>query len=448
VARAFALPGGPCTGLPSTVLAWSLNLTVVAPAAAGFVKAYPTGGASPVVSALNFNAGVTVANAAIVPSGASGSITVVSSAGTHLLIDVNGYFVGNGSLAPLNPNEYVGWQGNDPGGSIVFGWNLATTGEAIFGLSPNNGVLGYATAALNGTTGVLGQAAGTAAFIFGVKGTTGSPAFDSAGVKGVGGYGDPLGDNLDCSPCLNAGVRGVNNLSGVTPAFGTLGVSRSRGAGGVVLDSSTTSTAAYGFLGYNTGSVLYGVYSAGDFGGTGAKFFVEPDRANPARVIRYVALEGPEAGTYFRGTARTTEREAVIEVPESFREVTEEEGLTVQLTPVGELATLAVVSQDLNRIVVRSTKDVTFHYMVNGVRQGYRNFQPELESPEFMPDRPDEKLPAFLNEAQKRKLIENGTYREDGTVNMDTAERLGWTKVWAEHDHPALNTAPTADAGH
>jgi hypothetical protein len=50
-----------------------------------------------------------------------------------------------------------------------------------------------------------------------------------------------------------------------------------------------------------------------------------------SKVIRYMALEGPEAGTYFRGTAGTSGKKAVIEVPESFRIVTDEEGLTVPL---------------------------------------------------------------------------------------------------------------------
>lgn len=31
-------------------------------------------------------------------------------------------------------------------------------------------------------------------------------------------------------------------------------------------------------------------------------------------------------------------------------------------------------------------------------------------------------------------LISNGTYREDGTVNMETAERMGWTKTWADRE--------------
>ena len=51
---------------------------------------------------------------------------------------------------------------------------------------------------------------------------------------------------------------------------------------------------------------------------------------------------------------------------------------------------------------------------------------------------------ATLNAVQKQHVIDNGTYNPDGTVNMRTALRLGWNKVWAPTDHPA-KVAP-ADA--
>lgn len=96
--RTFTLPNGPCPGLPTTAAAWSLNVTVVPAGIAaigGYLSVYPGGGARPVVSTLNFQAGASappVANAAIVPAGPNGAITVFPSDATHLLIDVNGYY--------------------------------------------------------------------------------------------------------------------------------------------------------------------------------------------------------------------------------------------------------------------------------------------------------------------------------------------------------------------
>jgi hypothetical protein len=50
------------------------------------------GGALPLVSTLNSGDGSVVANAAIVPSGASGEVTAYTTNLSHLILDINGYF--------------------------------------------------------------------------------------------------------------------------------------------------------------------------------------------------------------------------------------------------------------------------------------------------------------------------------------------------------------------
>lgn len=79
-------------GIPSTAKAVSLNVTVTQPTAPGHVILYPGGSPAPTVSAINFRAGQTRANNAIVPLGAGGTLAVQSAAPTHFIIDVNGYF--------------------------------------------------------------------------------------------------------------------------------------------------------------------------------------------------------------------------------------------------------------------------------------------------------------------------------------------------------------------
>ena len=188
-------------------------------------------------------------------------------------------------------------------------------------------------------------------------------------------------------------------------------------------------------IGFKVGATNYAFYAAtGDYGGTGAKYFVEPHPTDAAKVIHYISLEGGEAGTYSRGTAQIEDGFATIQVPSDFRMVTEEDGMTVLLTPVGAQASMYIVSQDLNSIVVRASRDVKFHYMINGVRRGYKSFQPVGDGTEFMPMSPGEKMAEALSAELKHRLIANGTYNEDGTVNMRTAERMGWTKIWADHE--------------
>jgi hypothetical protein len=152
-------------------------------------------------------------------------------------------------------------------------------------------------------------------------------------------------------------------------------------------------------------------------------------------MIAYVSLEGPEAGTYFRGRGRFQNGLARITVPEHFRMVTDPEGLTVQITPIGAMASFGVMKMDLNEIVVQASRNVEFSYLVQGVRATFKDLSP-YRSGGFMPRRADAKIPAWLSPAQKRLLIQNGTYSEDGVVNMETARRLGWDKVWEQRSRP------------
>ncbi len=190
---------------------------------------------------------------------------------------------------------------------------------------------------------------------------------------------------------------------------------------------------AYGILGFNPGTV-YGVYAGGNYGGTGAKYFIEPHPTDASQVIRYVSLEGPEAGTYFRGRGKFQNGLATIDVPEDFRMVTDSEGLSIQVTPIGDFASVAVVRIELDQILVKASRNVEFFYTVNGVRKTHRDLKPIGPGNEFMPRNADAKMPAYLTEGQKAMLVSNGTYREDGTVNIETARQLGWDRVWEQRE--------------
>jgi hypothetical protein len=61
-------------------------------AALGDLVIFPTGQKTPASSTLNAPTGTTTANAAIVPAGTGGAVSVVASNDTDLLLDINGYF--------------------------------------------------------------------------------------------------------------------------------------------------------------------------------------------------------------------------------------------------------------------------------------------------------------------------------------------------------------------
>ncbi len=110
---------------------------------------------------------------------------------------------------------------------------------------------------------------------------------------------------------------------------------------------------------------------------TGTKSFARPHPTQRGKEIVYIALEGPEAGTYIRGTARLIRGQAVVDLPEHFALVTADQGLTVQLTPVGSWLQLYVHQQSPQRLIVREAqgKSGRFHYLVQGIRRGYAQHQ-------------------------------------------------------------------------
>jgi FG-GAP-like repeat/Bacterial Ig-like domain (group 3) len=89
--RNFPIQASPC-GIPTTARAYALNMTVVPPGALSFLSVWPQGDAYPGVSTLNSPDGLVVANAAIVPAGSGGGITVLPGNPTDLIIDIVGYF--------------------------------------------------------------------------------------------------------------------------------------------------------------------------------------------------------------------------------------------------------------------------------------------------------------------------------------------------------------------
>jgi hypothetical protein len=125
-----------------------------------------------------------------------------------------------------------------------------------------------------------------------------------------------------------------------------------------------------------------GVNVNGDLSVTGVKNFAVIDPEDASRAYYYASLEGPEAGTYFRGQAKTVDGRVTIDLPEFFSKLTEAEGMTVQLTPMGRGGQLFVVEATPGTLVVEVTEgeDLGFYYLVQGVRKGYLDYQVERSS--------------------------------------------------------------------
>ena len=487
--RTYALPGN--CGIPVGTDAVSLNITVTNTISNpfGHIKVWPSDQAEPNVSTLNWATGsVTESNAAIVALSVTpaGQLNVKSgNAGCDVIMDVNGYF----SEAIANQGNYLELDNNYPGfataffrnsanvnnsmgvyglagpsfsrpvyqaagvrgegrfgtlgisqefgaaGSLVSGGNEVAWGILGFNVSiPDpeiyqdyTGVFGYTGSAGGGDAGVVGYAPALTGLTYGVHGLIGSQSLNAAGVRGQDG-GGPV--PLTGSNFYSAGLRGeshtFNAVLGVTDT--------GNGVSGSYMNN-TSSMVTGGTLGCST---TYGLCVFGATTATGMTSFIEPHPTDASKMIRYISLGGNESGTYFRGRGRFQNGIATIEVPEDFRIVTDPEGLSIQVTPIGEMATVAVQSIGLDRIVVRGSRNVEFFYLVNGVRHAYKDAGPIAENEkQFIPTSPNEPMPVYLPDVLRQRLVSNGTYRPDGTVNMETARRLGWDRFWEERPRPA-----------
>jgi plastocyanin len=132
VDRVFPLVG--TCGIPPNARAVSLNVTVTQPQAAGNLRLYPADEPVPLASTLNYSAGQTRGNNAVVPLSATGALAARAAqppaTTTHLIVDVNGYFappadlvieivgmLGSQSYSPspasVNVGQTVAWHNAD-----------------------------------------------------------------------------------------------------------------------------------------------------------------------------------------------------------------------------------------------------------------------------------------------------------------------------------------------
>lgn len=90
--RSFTLPATNC-GVPANAAAYSLNATVVPAGRLSYLTLWPSGQSQPHVSTLNSFDGRIKANAAIVPAGTAGAVSVFVTDPTDVVLDINGYFI-------------------------------------------------------------------------------------------------------------------------------------------------------------------------------------------------------------------------------------------------------------------------------------------------------------------------------------------------------------------
>ncbi len=352
--------------------------------------------------------------------------------------------VGTAGAAPLLFNNSGVSGATDRGdGYAVAGNNTATTGRA-------HGVYGRSHAASGegvegeGWAGVAGRQIVPSGGGYGVAGF-------ASNTQGVGVVGAASSATVSTPIYINAGVSGVTEGPAGAGVAGVNAGANSNAVG--VFGESLSSAGGYGVYGKSSAAGI-AVFSEGDLtvGGGGTKSFVHPHPHDASKQVRFVCLEGNESGTYFRGTAALVGGAATIAVPEAFRLVTDAEGITVQVTPMGPAA-LWILHQGLDTIEVRGNVDVEFNYFVNGVRAGHAGFEPIEPNVAYRPELHGVPYAAHMDPYFQNLLIENGTLNPDLTPDLGTAVRLGWqlrdgeverAATLAAHARPASETMGAA----
>ncbi len=180
--RNFNVPSLGGCNIPSSAAAFSLNVTAIPQGPLGYLTIWPTGESQPQVSTLNSTDGRVKANAAIVPAGYQGDVSVYVSNTTNLLLDIDGYFTVPGGQTyqfyPVTPCRVIDTR-NGNGGPLQKGVERDYTIAGSCGIPstataysfnvtvlPTNGTLDYLTVWPQGqsqpTVSTLNDPTGTA----------------------------------------------------------------------------------------------------------------------------------------------------------------------------------------------------------------------------------------------------------------------------------------------
>ncbi len=117
--RSFPVPTLGGCNIPATAGAYSLNVTVVPQGSLGYLTIWPTGQSQPTTSLMNSTDARIKANAAIVPAGTNGAVSVYVSNTANVILDIDAYFAppasGTYQFYPLTPCRIVDTRNGDGG---------------------------------------------------------------------------------------------------------------------------------------------------------------------------------------------------------------------------------------------------------------------------------------------------------------------------------------------
>ena len=260
-------------------------------------------------------------------------------------IDSLGRFIlgGQGSSAGNNHTLQVR---NDGGGAVELFTAAASATGPFLSLSKSRGT------AIAPTVVSVNDQIGTIEF----RGWSGAAGFYRNGAT-IAAY-------VDAEP---------DTASDTTDMPGRLVFATTPDGGGTQVEAMTIKSS--GNVGIGTDNPGYKLQVVGSFAAT-TKSFVIPHPTKEGYRLRYGSLEGPENGIYVRG--RSTD--SVIELPEYWVKLVDEDSITMSLTPIGRSQSLWVKEIKDNKVYVESdSPDINYFYTVFAERIDVDKLEVEME---------------------------------------------------------------------
>ena len=206
---------------------------------------------------------------------------------------------------------------SDAGGWGVYGNTTSTSGgtRAVYGRSASTS--GY---------GVYGYAHATSGSNFGVYGKSNSPT-------GIGVYGQGTGESGNgvegYAAWTGYGVYGKNDFHG---NYGYIGSSTAAVFGYSETDNAIVGFTQSGHAGHFAGDV----HVIGDITKNNCYFLIDHPLDPENKLLRHSCVESPENLVIYRGKARLDARgQALVELPDYFKALANEDEATVSLTSIG-----------------------------------------------------------------------------------------------------------------
>jgi len=162
------------------------------------------------------------------------------------------------------------------------------------------------------------------------------------------------GDTLNVN-AAQSGITSVGTLSALTVS------------GDVVVDTNTFKIdTTNNRVGIGTATPGYKLQVEGSFAAQ-TKSFVIPHPTQEGKTLQHGSLEGPEHGVYHRGRLEGS----VIQLPEYWTELVDEDTISVQLTANGDFQMLYVEKIEDNQVFVANAADegIDCFYLIHGERK-------------------------------------------------------------------------------